>query len=276
MFETIKKWFNYLFASANSAFEANADPKVQLEQAMAEARHQHQTLRNQAATVIANQKQIEAKLNRKIDEVEKTTASARQAVLMADKAAAEGDEAKAADYTEAAQAFATKLVALEGEVDSLKQLSLDSARASDQAKAAVTEHGQKMQERLAQQQKLLSKIDQAKMQETVNDAMQTLTVTAGIEGPSFDELEAKIEARYARARGYQELDAASPEGRMLEVERAAMASQATNKLDEIRAQLGMGAADEKQLEADKAKELDPSATASESVTEVIDVEESEA
>lgn len=272
MFATIKKWFNYLFASANHAFESTADPKIQLEQAMAEARHQHQTLRNQAATVIANQKQIEAKLNRKIDEVEKTTASARQAVMMADKAAAEGDHQKAAEFTEAAQAFATKLVAIENEVESLKQLSLDAARASDQAKAAVTEHGQKMQERLAQQQKLLSKIDQAKMQETVNDAMSTLTATAGIEGPSFDELEAKIEARYARARGVQELDAISPEGRMLEVERAAMASQATSRLDEIRAQLGM----DKAIDAPKqAKEMDASASASEQVAEVVDHDETE-
>lgn len=268
MFATIKKWFNYLFASLNSSFESSADPKVQLEQAMAEARHQHLTLRNQAATVIANQKQIEAKLNRKIDEVEKTTASARQAVMMADKAAAEGDQVKAAEFTEAAQAFATKLVAIESEVDSLKQLSLDAARASDQAKAAVTEHGQKMQERLAQQQKLLSKIDQAKMQETVNDAMQTLTATAGVEGPSFDELEAKIEARYARARGVQELDAISPEGRMLEVERAAMASQATNRLDEIRAQLGMG--------APPAKEMDATTTEAEQAVSVEEVEDTEA
>lgn len=272
MFAAIKKWFSYLFASADHAFESTADPKIQLEQAMNEARHQHQTLRNQAATVIANQKQIEAKLNRKIDEVEKTTASARQAVMMADKAAAEGDMQKAAEYTEAAEAFAMKLVAIEGEVDSLKQLSLDAAKASDQAKAAVAEHGQKMQERLVHQQRLMSKMDQARMQETVNDAMGALTATAGAEVPSFDELEAKIEARYARARGIQELDMSSPAGRMLEVERAAMAHQATGRLDEIRAQLGMAKTTEA-IDAPKAKGLESGAVRDVMGEEVTEAEE---
>ena len=43
-------------AKLSGRFEENADPKVQLEQAMAEAQEQHRRLVEQAASVIANQK----------------------------------------------------------------------------------------------------------------------------------------------------------------------------------------------------------------------------
>ena len=46
------------------SFNEKADPKVQLEQAITEAQDQHRRLREQAANVIANQKQTEMRLNR--------------------------------------------------------------------------------------------------------------------------------------------------------------------------------------------------------------------
>ena len=60
-----------------------ADPKVQLEQAITEAQDQHRRLREQAANVIANQKQSELRLNSKMGELEKLNANARQALIMA-------------------------------------------------------------------------------------------------------------------------------------------------------------------------------------------------
>ncbi|HET9546566.1 MAG TPA: PspA/IM30 family protein, partial [Desertimonas sp.] len=57
MFNLVKKWWKYLTAKLTGSFEERADPKVQLEQAIAEARSAHTRLREQAANVIANQKQ---------------------------------------------------------------------------------------------------------------------------------------------------------------------------------------------------------------------------
>ena len=96
MFKSIKKFWKYLGAKLNSMFNSAADPKIQLEQAIAEAQVQHQRLTEQAANVIAGQKQAEMRLNAKLEELEKVTANARQAVLMADEATRKGDATKAA------------------------------------------------------------------------------------------------------------------------------------------------------------------------------------
>ena len=54
----------YLTAGANQKFNEKADPKIQLEQAIIEAQDQHRRLKEQAANVIAQQKQAEMRLNR--------------------------------------------------------------------------------------------------------------------------------------------------------------------------------------------------------------------
>ena len=44
MFKALKRWWKYLGAKVNSAFNAKADPKIQLEQAITEAQDQHRRL----------------------------------------------------------------------------------------------------------------------------------------------------------------------------------------------------------------------------------------
>ena len=64
---SLKKWWKYLTAKLTGSFNERADPKVQLEQAIAEAQNQHRRLKEQAANVIANQKQSEIRLNAQDD-----------------------------------------------------------------------------------------------------------------------------------------------------------------------------------------------------------------
>ncbi len=239
MFRALKRWWKYLGAKLSSSFNEKADPKVQLEQAILEAQEQHRKLREQAANVIANQKQTEMRLDRAMEELDKVDGNTKQAVLMADEAAKTGDTAKVAEYTSAAESFANRLIAIESEVEGLKQLSLQSAQASDQAKAAVQQNAAQLQKKLAERNKLLSQLDQAKMQEQVNTAMASLSETVGQDVPTFDEVRDKIEARYAKAKGTSELNESSVESRMLEVEQAAANSDAQARLAKIRAQLGL-------------------------------------
>ena len=117
MFKSLKKWWKYLGAKVSSVFNEKADPKIQLEQAITEAQDQHRRLKEQAANVIAHQKQTEMQLSQKMGELEKANGNARQAVMMADDATKRGDMAKATEYTSAAEAFANKLIALENEVE---------------------------------------------------------------------------------------------------------------------------------------------------------------
>ena len=239
MLKALKRWWKYLGAKVSSSFNERADPKVQLEQAITEAQDQHRRLKEQAVNVIANQKQTEMRLSRAMEELEKVNANARQAVLMADEATKTGDASKTAEYTSAAESFATRLIALEGEVEGLKELALQSAQASDQAKAAVQQNATQLQKRLSERNKLMSQLDQAKMQEQVNTAMASLSETVGQDVPTFDEVRDKIEARYAKAKGASELAETSVESRILEVEQAAANTEAQARLAEIRSQLGI-------------------------------------
>src|ERR1044071_7431435 len=110
MFKLFKKWWKYLTAKLTGSVNERADPKVQLEQAIAEAQNQHRRLKEQAANVIANQKQSELRLNAKMSELEKLNATARQALIMADDAQKAGDAAKAQQYGSAAETIANQLI----------------------------------------------------------------------------------------------------------------------------------------------------------------------
>src|ERR671910_3705772 len=98
MLKLFRRWWAYLTAKASSDFNERADPKIQLEQAITEAQEQQRRLKEQAANVIAHQKQTEIRLNRAMGDLEKINGNARQAVLMADEAAKTGDTAKSNQY----------------------------------------------------------------------------------------------------------------------------------------------------------------------------------
>lgn len=243
MFKLMKRWWKYTTAKLSGSFNDRADPKIQLEQAIQEAQEQHRRLKEQAANVIANQKQTEIRLNRAMEEYEKVSGNARQAVMMADDAQKSGNETKLVQYTSAAEAFANRMIGLEHEVEELKSLHLQASSAADQAKSAVNQNSAALQKKLSERQKLLSQLDQAKMQEQLNKAMTSLNEQVGQDVPSFEEVRAKVESRYAKAKGMSELNADSMEGRMLEVEQASMNVEAQGRLSEIRAQLGLGPAE---------------------------------
>jgi phage shock protein A len=239
MLRLFRRVWGYLTAAGNQKFDEKADPKVQLEQAIIEAQDQHRRLKEQAANVIANQKQTELRLNRSLEELEKANNAAAQALMMADTAQKSGDPTKAGEYTSAAESFANRMIALEQEVEDLKQLHLQSSEAAAQAKAAVQQNGDALQQKLAERQKLLSQLDQAKMQEQVNRSMAQLSATVGEDVPTFAEVREKIEIRYAKAKGMAELEEESVPNRMLEVEQATMNAEAVARLDALREQLGL-------------------------------------
>ncbi|HEV8296600.1 MAG TPA: PspA/IM30 family protein [Acidimicrobiales bacterium] len=240
MLKLLRRSWKYLTAKLTGKFEESADPKVQLEQAILEAQEQHQRLKQQAANVIANQKQTEMRLNRALEELERVNANARQAVKMADDAQRTGSTEKATQYTQAAESFAARMISLEGEIEGLKTFHLQATDAAIQAKAAVEQNSIVLQKKLSERQKLLGQLDQAKMQEQMNKAMASLSESVGQDVPTFNEVRDKIEARYARAKGMAELNETSVESRMGEIEAAAQNFEARARLDQIRAELGLG------------------------------------
>lgn len=233
----VKAW-KYLMAAFGASIDEHADPKVQIQQAIEEAQRQHQALTQQAAAVIGNQRQLEMKLSRQMSEVEKLQASARQALVLADKARAGGDEAKAAQYEQTAQTFATQLVAGEQAMEDLKTLHDQAIGAAQKAKQAVENNAMLLQQRLAERTKLLSQLEQAKMQEQVANSLQSMSQLAAPGSvPSLEEVREKIERRYANAMGRAELAENSVEGRMLEVQKSTLDMAGQSRLDQIRASM---------------------------------------
>jgi phage shock protein A len=219
-----------------------ADPKIQIEQAIDEAKRQHELLSQQAGAVIGQQRQLEMQLARSIDEVERMKASARQALVLEDQSRKAGDTAKADSYEQAAQAFATRLVSSESSMKDLKQLHDDALKAAEQAKKAVEQNAFLLQKRLAERSRLLSQLEQAKMQERMNEALKSVsTLAAPGDVPTLDEVREKIESRYARALGEAEVAGSSIEARMLEVEKATIDAEGSGRLEEIRKSLGLAA-----------------------------------
>ena len=243
MIKLFKRWWRYTTARLTGKFEENADPKVQLEQAIKEAQDQHRRLKEQAANIIANQKQTEMRLSRTLEDYEKVSGNARQAVIMADEANRNGDTTKATEYTQAAEAFANRMIGLEREIEDLKALHTQAGQAAEQAKHAVAQNSAAMQQKLSERQRLLGQLDQAKMQEQMNTAMASLSETVNDDTPSFDQIREKIELRYAKAQGTTELAGGSLDTKMFEIEQAAMHNEARGRLDEIRSQLGLPAPD---------------------------------
>jgi phage shock protein A len=233
----VKAW-KYLMALFNAKVDQYADPKVQIQQAVQEAQRQHQALSQQAAQVIGNQRQLEMRLNRQLGDIEKLQVNVRQAVTLADQAIAAGDTDKATEYNNAAEAFAAQLVTAEQSVEDLKTLHDQALGAAAQAKKAVEQNATILQQKLTERSKLLSQLEQAKMQERVSTSLQSMSeIGAPRNTPSFDEVRDKIERRYANALGTAELAQGSIQGRMLEVERASVHMAGHSRLEQIRASM---------------------------------------
>jgi len=233
----VKGW-RYMMALFGAKIDEYADPKVQIQQAIEDAQRQHQALVQQAAAVIGNQRQLEMKLSRQMSEVEKLQGMARQALVLADRARAQGDEAEAQKYESTATTLATQLVSGEQSMEDLKTLHDQALGAAGQARKAVENNAMVLQQRIAERSRLLSQLEQAKMQETVARSLESMSsLAAPGNTPSLDEVRDKIEQRYANAMGRAELASNSVEGRMLEVQKSSLDMAGSSRLEQIRASM---------------------------------------
>ena len=233
----VRGW-KYMSAWFGAKIDEKADPKIQIQQAISEAQQQHQALTRQAASVIGNQRQLEMKLDRQLGQIETLQAQARQALVLADKARADGDAQKATEFEQTAQSLANQLVSVEASVQDLKSLHDQSLQAAAQAREAVKSNEMRLEQQLAERTKLLTQLEQAKMQETVSKSLQQMSELAAPSNvPSLGEVRDKIEQRYSVALGQAELAQDSVAGRTLEVQRATIDLQGSARLEEIRASM---------------------------------------
>jgi phage shock protein A len=235
----LKRLWGYIKALFRSKTEAMMDPEIEIEQAITEARQRDQELRNQAAKVVAHRTQLESQMGRAADEAGEARELAKQALLKGQAATAAGDAAGAEKWNRSAQGIAMRLQASENNLNSLKGQFETAASQAEAAKRAVQQNAMRLQELAAKRMELLGSLQQAKMQESVNQAMESLSATFDDEAVSLDKVEDKIEARRAEAMAKAELREATPEGAEMELRETISVAQADAKLDELKKELGI-------------------------------------
>ncbi|WP_288750964.1 PspA/IM30 family protein [uncultured Corynebacterium sp.] len=232
------KGWKYLMQSFDTKIDENADPKVQIQQAIAAAKKQHQDITQQAANIIGNRNQLQMKLDRLIKSQDDLQAKARTALQAADKATAAGDTEKAQQFNSTAEVIATQLVSVEQELEQTKQSYASADHAAKEAQQKQKQSEARLQEQLSQVSQLESQLNQAKMQEHTARTMDTMNQFNTDDVPTLDGVRDKIERRYANALGQQELMKDSMNDRIAEIESGSSDAAASNRLAEIRASMG--------------------------------------
>ncbi|MGV0373913.1 PspA/IM30 family protein [Corynebacterium pilbarense] len=258
MANPFSKGWKYLMQSFDTKIDQNADPKVQIQQAVAAAKEQHKAISEHAANIIGNRNQLQMKMERLIKSQEDLQNKARTALQAAQKAEAAGDAEKAQQFNNAAEVIATQLVSVEQELEQTKQAYASADHAAKEAQQKQQQSEAHLEEQLSQVSQLESQLNQARMQEQTAKTMDSMNQFNDDNVPTLDGVRDKIERRYANALGQQELMKDSMTDRMAEIESGSTDAAAASRLDQIRASMsgeleagsGAGAGDaDRQLEA---------------------------
>jgi len=235
----LKRLWGYITTLFRRTAEGAMNPEIEIEQAINEARKRDQELRNQAAKVVAHRTQIESKMEKAADDVGEAREMAKQALLRAEQSKSSADAEGVEKWTRTAQALAMKLQAAENNLGTLRTQYETAASQAEKAKDAVQQNAMRVQELAAKRMELLGSLEAAKMQESVNKAVDSLSNTMDYDMPSLEKVEEKIEARKAEAMAKAELREATPAGAESELKEAINMVQADAKLEELKAELGL-------------------------------------
>lgn len=231
--------WDYLKALFGKKVEELKDPEVEIEQAIASARERDQDLRNQAAKVIAHRTQLAGELEDSAEELAKAKELAKQALLKAEAAKSAGNTDEQLRWTQSAQALAMRMQAAQSNYDRLTEQLETADEQAEKAKSAVQQNAMQLEEIASKRLEMLGALESAKLQESMNDAMASISASVGQDAPSLKEVEDKIEARMAEAQAKAELEAVTPEGSMAELERSVDLAEADRALEDLRKELGI-------------------------------------
>lgn len=213
----------YAQARAQATMDAHADPKIQLEQAIAGLQEHHRDLEAAAAQVIAQEKMAKMRL------LELTQLGARYT-----KSAM---AAKQQGNLDVARTFATKIASIRDQVQALSAQIPQLEQAASDARDAVQESSDQLQQKMTERGAIAAQIDQARMQQQMAASLKQVSdLTRSSDVPSFEEIKQKVAAQYATAQASTELSNLSPE--VLEMH--ARHAELTTEADAILAQLDAG------------------------------------
>jgi len=245
MLRFIVRTYHYSVAFLSQFFDERVDPRVQIEQAIEEAKRQHGMLAEQAAAVIGNQRELQLKIARGGAEIERLDASAAQALRLADNARSKEDQAGAAGFERTAQLLASQLAVAQSSVADLRELHERAAAGAAAARRALDQNALTLQRQMAERSKLLTELEAARMQERMATALAAISAIAPAGNiPTLPQVREKIDRRIGRGAGRFEIARDGVESQLLEVERAVIDARGEQLLDEIRRREGLAPAKE--------------------------------
>jgi phage shock protein A len=236
----IRRAWRYFVAMVEGKLEEAADPRIQIEQAIEEAKRQHALLTQQAAAVVGNERELDIRLSRTFEDIDRLKASIEHAIRMEDRARREGDEKKATHFAAAAEAMAGRLASVEGSAGQLNEIRVKASGASLAARAAVEQNARTLRQRLAERSTLLTQLEAVRMQERLNAALGSVGELAPAGNvPTLESVRAKLDRRTGTALGAAEIASSSVDGRVIDVETSMIEQQGLRRLEEIRRSLDL-------------------------------------
>lgn len=212
---------SYAQAKAQAEFDAHADPKIQVEQAIAGMQEHHRDLEAAASHVLAQEKTAKMRLADLSAQEAKYTKSALAA--------------KQQGNLDAARTFASKIASLREQVQSLSAQIPQLEQAAGDAREAVQESADQLQQKLNEKGTILAQVDQARMQKELAASLRQVSdLTRSDNVPSFEEIKSKVAGQFAEAQASSELSASSPEVAEMHAHHAELNAEA----DQILAELG--------------------------------------
>lgn len=240
-----RRLFAYLGMSANMKFDEKADPKVQINQAIQDAKSKHEALRKNAAHIVANGMRLQDKVAQQEKECRDTEAMTASALREAHAAKNAGDMERAEKLFATAQSFASELTSKESALANSQALLEQANIATEGAHAAVQENARKLQEALDERQQLLTQLEQAQMQENINkitESMNELTSAEDAANPTMAHVREQIADRAAKAKGAASINNASLSSQMNEFRATAVKSAGADRLREMELSMNLAPA----------------------------------
>lgn len=249
----LRRWIQYVSTSLGMKARRHANPRVEVEMAMQDAQRRDAELREQATRVVAHRAELELRAGKALQGCTESEARVQAALRKAEAARAEGSP-EADRWERGALEAMTQLQRFETEVAQYRDQFAEADRQAEAAKAAVVNNAERLRELGTKRLEVLGRIEHVEMQEQFTRAVASVSSPVDpSEGPTFAEIERRIDGQLAQSRARAELHAAAHGDDItgLELDRAMRMDSAAQRLEELKA---------RQLEAGTARDELPKAS----------------
>mgnify|MGYP004698829107 FL=1 len=192
----LQRFKDIMSSNINALLDKAEDPEKMIDQMIRNLQSDLGKVKSETATVMAE----ESILNRELNELK---AEAEKMLTYAQRALQAGSDADARVFLEKKNSIQTKISEVEGRLSVAKQNSQNMKAMHDKLNSQVNDLNAKRNE-------IKAKIQQAKLQERMNN--MTLSTTGQASISKFNDIEAKANAMLDKANAMQELNNANNDG----------------------------------------------------------------